>query len=128
MALFLSSATEAQYQSIARGLGTLRNNAVGTSGADFDVTAWAGRILVVTCADECLAAWFIATGQTITDTDSATAEAMPTGAQLTNGFPLLADTHEPMLAPMPGASGDKVVLRVASVTGTTTVRIERASV
>ena len=127
MALSLPAATAAQYHSITRGLGVMRNNAVGTSGADFTLTEWAGKIVLVTCADECLAAWFTATGQTITDVDSVTAQATPTTNQLTNGFLLLADTHEPMLVPIPG-SGDAVVLRVAAVSGTTTVRIERASV
>ena len=127
MALSLPSATAAQYHSITRGLGVVKDDGVTTSGVDFTLTEWAGKIVLVTCADECLAAWFTATGQTITDVDSTTAGAMPSGNQLTNGFVLLADTHEQMLVPMPG-TGDAVVLRVAAVTGTTTVRIERASV
>jgi hypothetical protein len=127
MPLSLPAASAAQYHSITRGLGVLRSAAVGTSGVDFDVTAWAGRIVLVTCAAECLGAWFTATAQTITDANSATAEASPAGSQLTNGFPLLAATHEAMLVPMPGP-GELVILRVAAATGTTTVRIERASV
>lgn len=127
MALSLPAATAAQYHSITRGLGVVKDDGVTTSGVDFTLTEWAGRIVLVTCADECLAAWFTETGQSITDVDSTTAQAMPATDQLTNGFTLFADTHEPMLVPMPGA-GDAVVLRVAAVSGTTTVRIERASV
>ena len=131
MALSLPAATAAQYHSITRGLGVLRSASVGTSGLDFTLTEWAGKIVLVTCADECLATWHTATGATSTDADSTTAQASPATTQLTNGFVLLADTHEPMLVPMPGMTGttaDAVVLRVAAVSGTTTVRIERASV
>ena len=128
MALSLPAASAAQYHSITRGLGTLKEDTVTTSGFDFTLTEWAGKIVLVTCADECFAAWFTAINGSITDTDTATAQATPNGAQLTNGFTLFADTHEPMLVPMPGSTTENVVLRVAAVTGTTTVRIERASV
>ena len=126
MPLRRSSAGSLDYEAIHRGHGVLVSAAVITTGIDFTLTDWQGAYIRVTAAAACLASWFDAAGQSITSTDSNVAQAVPAGAQLTNGFPLSPDIGADMLVPML-VSGAGVFLRVAYVTCTTTVRIERSN-
>lgn len=125
MALRIVPISEAEANTPRRGLGVLRDDGVDANGVDFDLTAWAGERVLVTFSAAGRLAWFEATGQTITATDSTTAQSAPSGAQLTNGATVAAGAH-PMLVPLSDLATPVVVLRVAAGTGTITVEVERA--
>lgn len=125
MGLRITPISEAESGTPRRGLGVLRNDGVDTDGEDFVLTAWQGERVLVTLSAAGRLAWFEATGQTITATDSTTAEATPSGVQATNGATVAAGAHL-MTVPISDLATPAVVLRVAAAASTIVVEIERA--
>jgi len=125
MALIPGPITESEYTTVRRGLGVLPNVGVLTTGLDFDLTAWAGQLILVTCSGDALGAWSEVAATAITTTDQTTAQAVPSGAQLTNGFPIQAGIPTPMCVPRSTLAAPAVFLRLAGRTATVTAWIER---
>lgn len=126
MALRFDAITPAEYQSPVRGSGQLYDNAV-TTGSDFTLTAWQGFLINVDVSADCLGIWSESTGTSMTTTVNRDVGASGASAATTVGFKIFAGQRNEMVVPRTSVSSGPVYLRVAAVSGTVTVIVDRAT-
>lgn len=125
MALRFDPISEAEYQTPCRGTGQLYDGAVASgTGVDFTLTRWSGQMINVDVSEDCLACW----GETSPTFTTATERSAAGTVTLTVGFKLLADQRNEFVVPISDLSTPVVLLKIAAVSTTSTVTIDRASV
>jgi hypothetical protein len=108
--------------------GVLRDNAVTTTAVSFDLTAWAGRVVVIAVTGAADYRFATTTGASLDiATEHATAStASTTGANIAGILP--AAGRWPFTVPRTNGQGNaatgRIFLRIASVTGTIDVAVE----
>lgn len=129
MALIEAHVTESQALSPqGQFRGALRDNAVTTTAASFDVTAWRGRVIWVTVTAAANYRFAETTGATLdVSTEHAVADtAASTGAAIADILP--AAGKWPMVVPTYSGAGanattGKIYLRIAAASGTVDVAV-----